>query len=274
MQLLVAGGDRVDAGKTTFSVGLLAETGATGYKPRAGNDYWFDHDDYRRAVDDGRLYGKDAKRLAAAAPGGYRPEAINPVHRLWTPTPGAGKGLLGQDGREFLVDRVGGMAPDAEPSFVVNETADLPDGLAERLPLGDARRVSDLDEANAAMADLHRPAMESVAEAVTAADRAVVESYADIARPLTGFEPDAVAVVEPRRARIYGGERYANACEVASGSAHEGRLEERVGNVIELLEPRARVELPALTGAEREDPDRVAEAYGPAYEALLAAAFD
>jgi predicted P-loop ATPase/GTPase len=274
MQLLVAGGDRVDAGKTTFSVGLLAETGATGYKPRAGNDYWFDHDDYRRAVDDGRLYGKDAKRLAAAAPGDHRPEAINPVHRLWTPRPGAGKGLLGQDGREFLVDRVGGMEPGAEPSFVVNETADLPDGLAERLPLGDARRVSDLDEANAAMADLHRPAMESVAEAVTAADRAVVESYADIARPLTGFEPDAVAVVEPRRARIYGGERYANACEVASGSAHEGRLEERVGNVIELLEPRARVELPALTGAERDDPATVAEAYGPAYEALLAAAFD
>ncbi|WP_254822359.1 ATPase [Haloglomus halophilum] len=274
MQLLVAGGDRVDAGKTTFSVGLLAETGATGYKPRAGNDYWFDHDDYRRAVDDGRLYGKDAKRLAAAAPGDHRPEAINPVHRLWTPAPGAGKGLLGQDEREFLVDRVGGMAPDEDPSFVVNATADLPDGLAERLPLEDARRVTDLDEANAAMADLHRPAMDAIGEAVVTADRAVVESYADIARPLEGFEPDAVAVVEPRRARIYDGERYANACEVASGSAHEGRLEERVAHVIELLEPRARVALPALTGAERDDPDTVAEAYGPAYEALLATAFD
>ncbi|MEF8791499.1 MAG: ATPase, partial [Haloarculaceae archaeon] len=65
MRLLVAGADRVDAGKTTFSTGLVHETGATGYKPRAGNDYWFDHDDYRRAVDAGRLYGKDARRLAA-----------------------------------------------------------------------------------------------------------------------------------------------------------------------------------------------------------------
>ncbi|WP_276257277.1 ATPase [Haloglomus litoreum] len=274
MQLLVAGSDRVDAGKTTFSVGLLAETGATGYKPRAGNDYWFDHDDYRRAVEDGRLYGKDAKRLASAAPGDHRPEAINPVHRLWTPAPGAGKGLLGQDDREFLVDRVGGTGPDEDPAFVVNATADLPSGLAERLPLSDARRVADLDEANAAMADCHRPAMEAIGEAVAAADRAVVESYADIARPLDGFEPDAVAVVEPRRVRIYDGERYANACDVASGSAHEGRLEERVGNVVDLLEPRARVELPALTSDERDAPETVADAYAPAYQALLATAVD
>jgi predicted P-loop ATPase/GTPase len=272
MQLLVAGSDRVDAGKTTFSVGLLDETGATGYKPRAGNDYWFDHDDYRRAVDDGRLYGKDAKRLAAAAPGDHLPEAINPVHRLWTPSPGAGKGLLGQDGREFLIDRVGG--PGEEPSFVVNATADLPSELTEHLTLTDARRVSDLDKANAAMADLHKPAMDALADTVRRADRAVVESYADIARPLEGYEPDAVAVVEPRRARIFDGERYANACEVASGSAHEGRLEERVGNVMELLDPRAQVGLPALTATERDDPGTVADAYGPAYEALLATAFE
>jgi predicted P-loop ATPase/GTPase len=274
MKLLVAGSARVDAGKTTFSVGLCAETGATGYKPRAGNDYWFDHDDVRRAVADGRLYGKDAKRLSAVAPGAHRPEVINPVHRLWAPVPGAGKGLLGQDDREFLVDRVGGTRPDEDPTFVVSATADIPAGVAERLPLADARRVDSLEAANAAMADLHKPAMDGLAETVAAADRAVVESYADIARPLEGFEPDAVAVVEPRRARLYNGERYANACEVASGSAHEGRLEERVEHVVELLEPRAQVALPALTSEERDDPAAVADAYAPAYEALLATAFD
>jgi predicted P-loop ATPase/GTPase len=273
MKLLVAGGDRVDAGKTTFSTGLCAETGATGYKPRAGNDYWFDHDDVRHAVADGRLYGKDARRLAAAAPGDRRPEAINPVHRLWAPVPGAGTGLLGQDGRAFLVDRVGDP-PAGGAQLVVNDTADLPPGVVESLSLGNARRVDSLEAANAAMADLHVPTMAALAEEVAAAERAVVESYADIARPLEGFVPDAVAVVEPRRARIYGGERYANACEVASGSAHEGRLEERVEHVVGLLEPRAQVGLPALTGAEREDPGAVADAYTPAYEALLATAFD
>ena len=270
MQLLVAGGDRVDAGKTTFSVGLCAETGATGYKPRAGNDYWFDHDDYRHAVSDGRLYGKDAKRLAAAAPGDHAPERINPVHRLWAPAPGAGKGLLGQDGREFLVDRVG----SEDPTFVVNGSADLPPSVTETLPLDEARRVTDLQAANAAMAELHKPAMDAVAEDVANDDRAVVESYADIARPIEGFVPDAVAVVEPRRARVFDGQRYANACEVASGSAHEGTLEERVDRVTDLLEPVARTALPALPAEERDDPEAVADAYGPAYDALLAAAFD
>jgi predicted P-loop ATPase/GTPase len=274
MKLLVAGGDRVDAGKTTFTVGLLAETGSVGYKPRAGNDYWFDHDDYRRAVAEGRLYGKDAKRLAAAAPGDHTPEATNPVHRLWAPAPGAGKGLLGQEGREFLVDRVGGTVPDEAPTFVVNAAADLPPSVEEHLPLADARRVDSLEAANAAMAELHRPAINVLGDRVEQEDRAVVESYADIARPLEGFVPDAVAVVEPRRARVYNGKRYANACEVASGSAHEGRLEERVAHVVELLEPVAQVGLPALPSEERSDPGAVADAYSHAYEALLATAFD
>ncbi len=67
MTILVAGSDRVDAGKTTFTVGLLAHHDAVGFKPRAGNDFWFDHDDAKRALSEGRLYGKDAKRLAARA---------------------------------------------------------------------------------------------------------------------------------------------------------------------------------------------------------------
>jgi predicted P-loop ATPase/GTPase len=134
--------------------------------------------------------------------------------------------------------------------------------------------VASVAEFNDAMRELHVPAMEALGERIADADRAVVESYADVARPLEGFEPDAVAVVEPRRARIYGGERYANACEVASGSAREGRLEEAVPEVLDLLDPRARVELPALTGQQRGDPAAVAEAYAPAYEALLAVALD
>jgi predicted P-loop ATPase/GTPase len=38
MTVLVAGAHEVDAGKTTVSTGLLARTGAVGFKPRAGND--------------------------------------------------------------------------------------------------------------------------------------------------------------------------------------------------------------------------------------------
>ncbi|MFB6169825.1 MAG: ATPase [Haloarculaceae archaeon] len=265
MKLLVTGGARVDAGKTTFSTGLVAYTGARGYKPRAGNDYWYDHDDVRAAAEAGRLYGKDARRLAAASPGDVAPEDVNPVHRLWAPSPDGGKGLLGREDREFLVDRVG-------ESYVVNGTVEVPDLVRERLPVESGTVVDSLAEFDEAMETLHATAFDRMAARLADADRAVVESYADIALPLTDLDPDAVAVVEPGRCRIYRGERYVRGREVASGSAHEGRLEERVGDVTELLDPVASVALPALPSDQRTSPEAVADAYTTAYESLLRAA--
>ena len=119
MRLLIAGASQADAGKTTFSAGLVAHTGAVGFKPRAGNDYWFHHDDLRTALEDATLYGKDARTLAKTSPGTLNPEAINPVHRLWRPAPGPETGLLGQEDREFLVDRAGSR-------YVVNDTVEIP----------------------------------------------------------------------------------------------------------------------------------------------------
>ncbi|WEL17863.1 MULTISPECIES: ATPase [unclassified Halorhabdus] len=267
MNLLVAGADRVDAGKTTFSTGLLEHTGAVGFKPRAGNDYWFDHDDYHRAVGDGRLYGKDARRLATASPGERSAESLNPIHRLWRPEPSGGSGLLGQSDREFLVDRIGDR-------YVVNGTVELPESARENLPLSAAVAVDSLQEFNGVMQRHHLPALESIRETIESADRAVVESYGNIARPLSDLRPDAVAVVEPRRARIYPGSRYEKACRVASGSAKEGQLEERVSAVTDLTDPVASVTLPALGADQRQDPVVVAEAYEHAYDALLATAFE
>lgn|GEM_PF-119393 len=290
--LLVAGGDRVDAGKTTFSTGLVASLAeraddAVGVKPRAGNDHWFDHDDYRIASDAGRLYGKDARRLAAASTrplaaigGGRRPEAvapesINPVHRLWRPTPGR-TGMLGDADRTFLCDRVTGADGTR---FVVNGAAEeaglLPDGLAERLPLADATRVDDVPAFNDVMAADYLPAFDRLAERIAAtAVPVVVESYADVAGPLSPdgpVTPDAVAVVDPGRSRIYDGDRYATARAVASGSSREGTMEEHTEAVTDMIEPIATVGLPALGGDVRGDPSRVAKRYGPAYEALFEA---
>jgi predicted P-loop ATPase/GTPase len=267
MNLLVAGAARVDAGKTTFSTGLLARVDGVGFKPRAGNDHWHDHGDVRRAVAEGRLYGKDARRLAAASEGDHDPEAINPVHRLWRPSPAGGTGVLGREDRAFLVDRVG-------DDYVVNGTVDLPETVRDGLPVGGATVVEDLEAANRVMADRHVPAVERLAEVVAAADRAVVESYADVAVPLAGVAYDAVAVVEPRRARVYDGERFERACEVASGSPRRGRLETTVEDVLGLLEPAASTPLPALGAEERRDPAAVADAYGAAYDAVLATAAD
>lgn len=267
MQLLVAGATPVDAGKTTFATGLCRVLDATGVKPRAGNDYWADHDDVLAATDDGRLYGHDATQLAAASPDDRRVEARNPVHRLWLATPGAGAGLLGRDDRAFAVDRV---TRDGTDQYVVNGTVEIPAMLRRQLPLQEATVVTSLDEANEVMADLHRPAMQAVGDRLGAVTHAVVESYTDVARPLDGFEPDAVAVVEPRRCRVYDGARYAKACTVASGSAHEGRLEERVGRVVDLLDAEATVDLPALSRDERTRPAQ--HGYDDAYDAVLRAA--
>ncbi|MFB6298171.1 MAG: ATPase [Salinirussus sp.] len=261
MSLLVAGGARVDAGKTTFATGLIARTGATGFKPRAGNDYWFHHDDYREAVEQGRLYGRDARRLAAASPADPAPETINPVHRCWRPTPGR-SGPLGQDDRSFVLDRAGDR-------YVVNGAVTVPESAREHLPLEEALVVESLDGLNGAMERLHVPAIEALAADVRATDRAVVESYGDVARPLRAFEPDAVAVVEPGSARVFAGDRYAKACQITSGSPVTGQLEERVSDVTDLAEPVDSIDLPPLRSADRDSPDAVAAAYAPAYDRLL-----
>ena len=276
MILLVVGADRVDAGKTTFSVGLLERTGAVGYKPRAGNDYWFDHDDCRAALADGRLYGKDAKRLAAAEERGRDPETLNPVHRLWRPTPGDGTGLLGKSDREFLVDRVGRPSDDGDgPTFVRNATADIPDAVAEALPLEDAVPVETVAEFNEIAERRYVPAFEELAAEVETQEVAVVESYSDIARPLQSLDPamiSAVAAVEPGRARIYPSDRYCRACEIASSSPKDGAIEKRVPDVLEYLDPIERIRLPPLGSDDRAAPARIARAYSDAYDALLEAA--
>ncbi|WP_115862697.1 ATPase [Halorussus litoreus] len=269
MRLLVVGGDRVDAGKTTFSVGLLERLGGVGFKPRAGNDYWFDHDDYHRAVEDGRLYGKDAKRLAEASAGSFAPEDLNPVHRLWRPSPGPDAGLVGRANRGFVLDRV-------VESFVVNGGADVPDSARRTLPIDDAPTVESVAELDAITRRLHLPAFEGFADRVRDIEvdhgDALVESYGDVALPIDGLDFDAVAVVEPGRMRAYDGERFLRACEVAGGSAREGRLEVHTGAVTDLADPKATASLPALRGADRRDPAAVARAYADAYDDLLAVA--
>jgi len=264
MTLLVAGARRVDAGKTTFSTGLVEFVDGVGFKPRAGNDYWFHHDDCRRALDEGHVYGEDARRLSEASPGQLDPLDVNPIHRLWTPDPGPGTGLLGQPDRAFVLDRVG-------EAYLVNGTVEVPASARDRLPLAGAVVVDSVEELNAAIRRQYLPTLEALERTIDRTERAVVESYADVARPTPSLEPAAVAVVEPARARIYDGSRYVKSCSIASGGTTplEGRLEKRVQDVVELIDPVATVELPPLTEEERTDPAAVADAYGPAYERLF-----
>jgi Predicted P-loop ATPase/GTPase len=264
MTLLVVGADRVDAGKTTFTTGLIAYTDAVGFKPRAGNDWWFHHDDCHTALDASSLYGADARKIVAAAPGDLAPEMINPVHRLWRPAPAPGPGLLGQDGQEFLLDRAGDR-------YVLNGQATLPSRLSEQLPLANAVVVESVTELNAAIEQLHLPALDALKRTIKTTDRAVVESYGDVARPVQGLAPTAVAVVEPKRVRVYDGHRYGQACQVATGASSplEGQLEESVSAVTELIDPATTVETMPLRAATRAEPAAIADAYERVYRRVL-----
>jgi predicted P-loop ATPase/GTPase len=261
--LLVAGSRNVDAGKTTFSVGLVHRLGAIGLKPRAGNDYWYDYDSVVASFD-GHLLGTDARRLAAASDGDLAPIAINPLHRLWRPRDQGTGAIFGRERSEFLVDRVGG-------EYVVNGAVDIPASVREGLDLADVTTVETLSEMNDLMRDRHRPALEQVRPLIEADRPVVIESYADVARPLQDVDVDAVAVVGAGHVSVFDGDRYCRAAEVASGSADMGRLEERVSDVVDLLDPRYSGRLPPLQKDERGDPAAVARANEAAYDALLAA---
>jgi hypothetical protein len=78
--------------------------------------------------------------------------------------------------------------------------------------------------------------------------------------------------VDPLRVRCFDGERYMRACQVASRSPNEGTLEERVDDVVDLIDPVSERGLPPLAGDQRGSPETIAEAYEPAYEELLAVA--
>ncbi len=265
MNILVTGTRRLDAGKTTVALGLVAHLDAIGFKPRGGNDYWYSYDHLRETLEQGRLYGNDADRLAEASPGDLTPEEINSVHRLWRQTTGEGTGLLGDDTREFVLDRAGDQ-------YVVNGTAEMPALVRRSLPLDDAITIESVPALNDAIERYHLPAQASLRETIEAADRAVVESYSDVARPVRDLNVDVVAVVEPTRVRLYDGARYDQACEVAPGGHATGQLEETVTSVTTLLDARDEVSVSPLPETMRDDPTAIAEAYHDLYERLLAIA--
>ena len=146
--------------------------------------------------------------------------------------------------------------------------------MHDRLPLSDAVAVKSVEELNAAIRQHYLPALDALGRTIDRTQRAIVESYAEVARPAPGLEPAAVAVVDPTRARLYKGSRYVKSCSIASGGTTplEGQLEQRVPDVVELIDPVVTVELPPLVKEERTDPAAVADAYEPAYGQLFDAA--
>lgn len=252
--VLVAGSRQVDAGKTTLATGIVHGLEGVGLKPRGGNNYWYDYDTVQARLSEGRLVGKDATRLAAVANEEVVAEKINPVHRLWRPISSGTGAIFGRETSEFLVDRVG-------VNFVVNGETKLPSEVVDMLPLEDAFVVNSLQEMNELMVERHQSALQTVRPIVEERDRVVLESYSDVARPIRDVDIDVAAVVGAGTVDLFDGDRYCRAASVVSGTADLGQLEERVGDVVSLIEPAESYQLQPLQRSKRTDPATVADVY-------------
>ncbi|MHC1579093.1 MAG: hypothetical protein ACXQTZ_00305 [Candidatus Alkanophagales archaeon] len=256
LTVLVVGLRAEDAGKTTLASALLRYlrghgVDACGFKPKAGNNVWYDFDIVYESLSQGRLYGKDAKLLRAASGTELPEEVINPIHRLWAegassavstaPTVPVSTGVP-----EFIADRV---CVRDELLVVLNALMPVePEvgGLLERL----CRRASKTFEVArpeelAALAPEYEAAMEAAYEKIAQRHEAVVvESYCDVALPWEGLKPDVVLGVEPWRIFVYDAEKYVAAVELA------GRREVTTRSVCPLLKPLKQVKVPPLRSSE------------------------
>src|SRR6056297_4282054 len=125
MRILCCGLRQIDAGKTTFTSALLQYLGEHDYdvcpfKPRAGNDIWYDWPIVREALEKGTIYGHDVSVLGPLATKPIKREIISPTHRLWMPSSDdSGWKNIPQ----FLMDRIN---VGENQILGINRTVDMP----------------------------------------------------------------------------------------------------------------------------------------------------
>ncbi len=222
------------AGKTTATVGLFQnfENRNIGlYKPFAANDYWYDHSVVMESIKQDRLYGHDAKTLAEFVK--YREEKVNPIHRLWAPASVVGQGIgLGGSNSTMLLDRV---SKNNQTILVKNSEIDLPKKLDPVFDSADRiLEVSTVEELNNLSEELYLPAAEKRYKKLSEHDILLVESYSDIAMPLT-LSPDLVLSVEPGKAYLSDGQKFCEAHEMMSKRWKDYSHELKTGKILDTI---------------------------------------
>ncbi len=262
--ILIVGLKGQDAGKTTLALALLAylrEKGfnACAFKPRAGNNVWYDFDVVHDALSQGRLYGKDATRLKAAsafsaADDLLSEECINPIHRLWMEPPRISS-MSQIPG--FIIDRVTHWYKDGARNMVVeNET--LPamyrcsDTLLAQLRANASEiyHVRDLNTLNKLTEKYYDLAIELAYKKVVAQhDCVVIESYSDIALPWNGLNSlDAVIGIKPRQMLVYEPKKYLAAVQLVTPTYSQEEIS--TARIVELIKPLKVVNVPPFTSEQ------------------------
>lgn len=247
MRILSVGLREIDAGKTTISLAImnyLAEKGEKicGFKPRAGNNLWYDWKVVREALSKGNLYGHDAKLLACSSTPEPDINQVSPAHRLWIPL--SSEASIHHELPHFLLDRI---TTKEGTTIVVNKKVKFP--IKKRyynklISENNVRFVSSREDLKE-VTKLYNQA-DSYAHSLLSEkwDSIVYESYSNIGLPWLGIsELDYVFAVEPFRVLIYPGERYLRAYEVLSSFPEE----EETHKITKNLDPIKEIEIPPFS---------------------------
>ncbi|TFG07489.1 MAG: hypothetical protein EU539_04755 [Promethearchaeota archaeon] len=247
MNILCAGINDVDAGKTTLSIALLRylkgkEHEACGFKPRSGNNLWYHWDIVKEGLKKGCPYSHDATLLKNESSENPSITLLNPVHRVWSPS---SEELQWEQVPHFLLDRI---TIKDKNIIALNECLDLPIDskyLEETLRKNEVISISsrrDLEALN----NLYDQADDWAYSLLSRKFNFIVcESYCNIAVPWNGLTNlDHVFVIEPFRVRVYQGDRYLKSLQLISTLP----FEEETFRVIEPLEPIQEIHIPPFSG--------------------------
>lgn len=242
MNILCVGLKEVDSGKTSLALALMRHLkeknqAVSGFKPRAGNNLWYDWAIVKESLAEGSLYGHDARMLHETSSHEVTIQVTNPAHRLWLPSYREfTKGIP-----NFLLDR---LTTEEGTLVVKNEQVDVPISSSYFEPLleeaevfhissrDDLRKVTSLY--NQADAWAHSILTEQF-------DNIIYESYADIGVPWQGISSiDYVFAITPFRIYVFKGDRYLRAFEVISSFPEE----EKTARIIENIEPIKTINVP------------------------------
>ena len=231
--IMVVGLREKDAGKTVVAqavIEYLKEKGVNvcGFKPKAGNSFWYDYDVVYESLLQGRLYGKDAKILKNSSKTDLPEEVINPIHRLWVEN----STYIPINGLpSFLVDRVT-ISEDGKFFIVINrlELEKYPEceKFLENLCLNAEKifEVSDVCRLNSIIKEYYDKAVELAYKRIKQDyDIIVMESYSDIALPWDKIENvKNILAVEPWHIYLYNPDKYLTAVKLSTKLRKEGEI--------------------------------------------------
>lgn len=255
-RFLVVGLKESNAGKTTVARALLIclrEKGvkACGFKPKAGNNIWYDYDVIYEALSHGRLYGKDSKLLKEASDGDLLEELVNPIHRLWAIPPHNLKRNVGLP--FFIVDRVTLWRQKPKEIVVVNNSLPFSYGaerLVAKLYSLDRKiiHIRTSEELNKMVDMFYDKAIELAHDKIAAThDALVYESYADVALPWKGIvDLNLVLAVHPGYVQVYDPDKYLSALNLSSNLWQEKGTQK----VVSVLKPIKTVRIPPYRSEE------------------------